>query len=98
MLTSNQRAILRGKANTIDAIFQIGKGGINDNFLSQLSDALDARELIKIKVLESSMLTSREASEAICGATGADPVQCIGTKLVIYRPAPEKPVIMLPKA
>ena len=44
------------------------------------------------------MLTSREASEAICGATGADPVQCIGTKLVIYRPAPEKPVIMLPKA
>ena len=98
MLTSKQRAFLRGKANTIDAIFQIGKGGINDNFLSQLSDALDARELVKIKVLESSMLTSREASEAICGATGADPVQCIGTKLGIYRPAPEKPVIMLPKA
>ena len=98
MLTSKQRAFLRGKANTIDAIFQIGKGGINDNFLSQLSDALDARELVKIKVLESSMLTSREASEAICEATGADPVQCIGTKLVIYRPAPEKPAIMLPKA
>ena len=98
MLTSKQRAFLRGKANTIDAIFQIGKGGINDNFLSQLSDALDARELVKIKVLESSMLTSREASEAICEATGADPVQCIGTKLVIYRPAHEKPVIMLPKA
>ena len=98
MITSKQRAFLRGKANDLDAIFQIGKGGINDNLIDQLNDVLEARELIKIKVLETAMLTAREASEAVCAATGADPVQCIGTKFVIYRPNSEKPVIILPKA
>ncbi len=98
MITSKQRAFLRGKANDLDAIFQIGKGGINENLIAQLNDVLEARELIKVKVLETAMLTAREASEAVCEATGADPVQCIGTKFVIYRPNSEKPVIILPKA
>ncbi|MBQ5760521.1 MAG: ribosome assembly RNA-binding protein YhbY [Clostridia bacterium] len=98
MITSKQRAFLRGKANDIDAIFQIGKDGIHENLIAQLNDVLEARELIKIKVLETAMLTAREASEAVCEATGADPVQCIGTKFVIYRPNSEKPVIILPKA
>ncbi len=98
MITSKQRAFLRGKANDIDAIFQIGKGGINENLIAQLNDVLESRELIKIKVLETAMLTAREASEAVCEATGADPVQCIGTKFVIYRPNSEKPIIILPKA
>ena len=98
MITSKQRAFLRGKANDIDAIFQIGKDGIHENLIAQLNDVLEARELIKIKVLETAMLIAREASEAVCEATGADPVQCIGTKFVIYRPNSEKPVIILPKA
>ena len=66
--------------------------------IAQLGDVLEARELIKIKVLETAMLTAREASEAVCAATGAEPVQCIGSKFVIYRPNSEKPVIILPKA
>ena len=98
MITSKQRAFLRGKANDLDASFQIGKDGINDNMIAQLGDVLEARELIKIKVLETAMLTAREASEAVCAATGAEPVQCIGSKFVIYRPNSEKPVIILPKA
>lgn len=98
MLTSKQRAFLRAKANTLDAIFQVGKGGINDNLIAQLGDALEVRELIKIKVLETALLSAKEAAAVICEATGAEPVQCIGTKLVIYRQSSENPKIILPKA
>lgn len=98
MITSKQRAFLRGKANDLDAIFQIGKDGVNENMIAQLCDVLEARELIKIKVLETAMLTAREASEIVCEATGAEPVQCIGSRFVIYRPNSEKSVIILPKA
>ncbi|MBR5283488.1 MAG: ribosome assembly RNA-binding protein YhbY [Clostridia bacterium] len=98
MITSKQRAFLRGKANDIDAIFQIGKDGVNENMIAQLNDVLENRELIKIKVLETAMLTAREASEIVCEATGAEPVQCIGSKFVIYRPNSEKAIIILPKA
>ena len=98
MITSKQRAFLRSKANELDAIFQLGKGGINENLIAQLNDVLESRELIKIKVLETALMTAREASEAVCAATGAEPVQCIGTKFVIYRPNSEKPVLVLPKA
>ena len=98
MLTSKQRAFLRAKANGLDAIFQVGKGGITENLLNQIGDALEARELIKLSVLETSMLTAKEASAAICEALGADPVQCVGAKIVIYRPNSEKPVLILPKA
>ncbi len=97
MLSSKQRAYLRGLANPIDTIFQIGKGGINDNMIAQVEDALKARELIKLSVLETAMLSAREASAEICAATGAEPVQCIGAKLVIYKRNPEKAVIILPK-
>ena len=98
MLTSKQRAFLRAKANPLETIFQIGKGGINENLLAQVDDALEARELIKLRVLETSMLTAREAAEAVCEAVGADPVQCVGSKLVIYRASRENPSIVLPKA
>ena len=97
MITSKQRAFLRGKANDIDAIFQIGKDGIHENLIAQLGDALEARELIKIKVLETAFLTAREASEILCEALEAEPVQCIGAKLVLYKANPEKPGIVLPK-
>jgi len=97
MITSKQRAYLRGLANTIDTIGQIGKEGVTDNVIQQAELALKAREIIKLRVLETSMLTAREASEILCEALDAEPVQCIGSKLVLYKPNPEKPVIVLPK-
>ena len=84
-LTSKQRAQLRGIANTIDTIVQIGKDGINDNLVKQANDALEARELIKCKVLENSMLTAREACDQLAQLTRSEGVQVIGTKFVLYR-------------
>ena len=84
-LTSKQRAQLRGLANNIDTILHIGKDGIGDNLIRQADDALEARELIKGKVLENCMMTSREAAEALAKATRSEVVQVIGTKFVLYR-------------
>ena len=89
-LTSKQRAQLRGLANRIDTIVHIGKEGIGDNVVKQADDALEARELIKGKVLENCMLTSREAAEAVARATRSEVVQVIGTKFVLYRPTHKK--------
>ena len=97
MLTSKQRAFLRGLANTIPATQQIGKEGITENVAQQAALELKAKELIKIKVLETALLTAREASEALCEMLEAEPVQCIGSKLVLYKANPEKPGIVLPK-
>lgn len=94
-LTSKQRANLRKQANGIDTIFQIGKDGIGDNLIAQVNDALAARELIKLRVLETAMLTAREACEAICEKTEAAPVQTVGTRFVIYKPNPKAPKIKL---
>lgn len=85
MLTSKQRAILRGKANTMDPVFQIGKGEIDDAVIQAVNDCLAARELIKLKILNNSMYSAREASEILCEACGADGVQVIGSKFVLYR-------------
>lgn len=84
-LTSKQRAQLRGIANTIDTIVHIGKDGINDNLIKQSNDALEAREIIKCKVLENSMLTAREACGQLAKLTRSEEVQVIGTKFVLYR-------------
>ena len=89
-LTSKQRAQLRGLANSIDTILHVGKEGIGDNLAKQADDALEARELIKGKVLENCMMTSREAAEALAKATRSDVVQVIGTKFVLYRPSHNK--------
>ena len=89
-LTSKQRAQLRGLANSIDTILHVGKDGIGDNLVKQADDALEARELIKGKVLENCMLTSREAAEELAAATRSDVVQVIGTKFVLYRPTHKK--------
>lgn len=97
MLTSKQRAYLRGLANTIPATQQIGKEGVTESVAQQLEMELKAKELVKVKVLETALLTAREASELLCEATGAQPVQCIGARLVLYKPNPEKPGIVLPK-
>ena len=89
-LTSKQRAQLRGLANGIDTILIIGKDGIGDNLIKQADDALEARELIKGKVLENSLLSAREAAEALAPVTRSEVVQVIGTKFVLYRPSHRK--------
>ena len=94
-LTSKQRAKLRGLANNIDTILQVGKGGINDALVKQVDDALNARELIKLKVLETSPFSQREIADMLSEETGADVVQVIGTKVVLYRNNPEKNLIEL---
>lgn len=96
-ITSKQRAFLRGLAMNEDTIIQIGKGGITDNVVMAVADALKARELVKGKTLESSMLTAREACDELCERCGAEPVQCIGTKFVLYKRNAKEPKIELPK-
>lgn len=88
-LTSGQRAYLRGLANRLDAIFQLGKDGIGDNFIKQIDEALEKRELIKISLLETCEHTVKEAAQMICDKTGAQSVQMIGRKIVFYREASE---------
>ena len=85
MLTSKQRAYLRGLANNIPAIMQIGKGGISENLVKTVSDALEARELIKLSVLENSMQTPREAADEMAETVGADVVGVVGRKVILYR-------------
>ena len=89
-LTSKQRAQLRGLANSIDTILHVGKDGLGDNLMKQADDALEARELIKGRVLENAMLTPREAAEALASATRSEVVQVIGTKFVLYRQSHKK--------
>ncbi len=90
MLSSKQRAYLRGLANKENAIFQIGKGGLNDEIIKELDIVIEKRELIKVTVLETSFMSTRGACEAICEEIGAEPVQCIGNKVVVYRQARAK--------
>ena len=96
-LTSKQRAQLKGIASTYDTIMQIGKDGITENLVSAASDMLRARELIKIKVLESCMLSPKEACEELAEKCAAVPVQVIGTKFVLYKRNPKEPKIELIK-
>ncbi len=95
-MTSKQRAYLRGLANTMEPILHVGKDGVNDNMVKQLSDALEARELIKGTVLQNCPLTAREAVDELCQAAKAEPVQCIGNRFVIYRAREKEPKIILP--
>ena len=97
MLTSKQRAYLRGLANPIETFLMIGKGEITDNIVKQADDALKARELIKGKVLENSGYSSREAAELIAEKCGAEVVQVIGSKFVLYKKNEDEPKIVLPK-
>lgn len=84
-MTSKQRAYLRSLASQTDTIFQIGKGGISDEMCKQISNALDARELIKLRVLDNAEYLPREAAEEIAQAVGAEVVTVIGTKFVLFR-------------
>ncbi len=85
MLTSKQRAYLRSLSTSLDTIFQVGKGGVSEEMCIQIGNALEARELIKAKVLENSGYTAREAAEEIASQIGADVVSVIGLKFVLYK-------------
>jgi len=93
MITSKQRAKLRAIANDYDTILQIGKSGISAETVTQTSDALKARELIKLRVLNSSPLTAREAATELAEKADAQIVQVIGSRFVLYRRNPKEPKI-----
>lgn len=93
MLNSKQRAALRGIASNYETIFQIGKGGISETLIAQVNDALRKRELIKLRVLDNSMYSSREAAEEIAEKTGSEVVQVIGSRFVLFKRNPKEPVI-----
>ena len=97
MITSKQRAYLRGLGQSCPAIMQIGKGGLNENLLKTVSDALEARELVKLSVLDNCGYDPRDVLDALCEALGADGVSCIGKKIVLYRESKEKKTIILPR-
>jgi len=89
-LTSKQRAQLRGLANSLEPIVHIGKGDLGENLIQQADEALEARELIKCRVLETSLLGPKEAAQALAQATRSEVVQVIGTKFILYRPSHRK--------
>ena len=87
MITGKHRATLRKMAHGMQPIFQIGKGGITDVLIEQLDRAIEARELIKVTILETALLDTRETCDEIAKRLGAEPVQSIGSKFVLYRQA-----------
>ena len=85
MLTSKQRADFRAQANAIDTTLMVGKDGVTENVVAEADRLLTSRELVKGKVLESALMSAREVSDAICEATGAEGISCVGSKFVIWR-------------
>ena len=98
MITSKERAYLRSLSNGIDSIFQIGKGGINENQLKQIDDALEKRELVKVHVLENSFLDIRATCDEVARLLGAEPVQVIGKKFILYKESKDNKTIDLRQA
>ncbi len=97
MLNSRQRAQLRGLANSLDTILQIGKGGISEQTIKQIDEALEARELIKLRTLETAPVSSREAADSVAEKVGADVVQVIGSRFILYRESKDNKTIKLVK-
>lgn len=97
MITGKQRAYLKSIANTMDPLFQIGKNGVTENFVEQVKEALEAREIIKIKVLNNSLLDPTEVAREITEKADAEFVQSIGSKIVLYKESQENKKIELPR-
>jgi RNA-binding protein len=94
-MTSKQRATLRSMANTLDTVLYVGKDGVTAATIKEAYDALEARELIKCAVQKGCELTSQEAAALLCERTGAEAVQCIGRRFVLYRESRENKRIVL---
>lgn len=96
MLNGKKRAYLRSLANTTKPTTQIGKEGITEEFLEQLNDQLRAREIVKVNILETAALDTKEAANAVCEAIRAEFVQAIGSKFTVYKKNLEEPKIIFP--
>ena len=97
MLNSRQRAQLRAMANDMETILQVGKSGVLDTSVKQVADALEARELIKMSVLETCPIGARETADTLANATQSDVVQVIGSKFILYKRSKENKKIVLVK-
>ncbi|MBI5975773.1 ribosome assembly RNA-binding protein YhbY [Staphylococcus canis] len=95
-LTGKQKRYLRSEAHHIDAIFQIGKSGINQNMITQIDETLEKRELIKIHILQNNLDDKKELAEALSTATNSHLVQLIGSMIILYRESEENKQIELP--
>ncbi|WP_226656781.1 ribosome assembly RNA-binding protein YhbY [Pseudalkalibacillus hwajinpoensis] len=96
MLTGKQKRFLRAKANRLNPIFQVGKGGVNENMTKQIEEALEARELIKISILQNCEEDRNSVGEQLSTETGAELVQIIGNMIVLYKESEENKEIILP--
>ncbi|MFS8651798.1 MAG: ribosome assembly RNA-binding protein YhbY [Caldibacillus sp.] len=97
MLTGKQKRFLRAKAHHLEPIFQVGKGGVNENMIKQINDALEARELIKVSVLQNAEDDKKTIADKLVSGTNAELVQIIGNVIVLYKESREKKRIVLPE-
>ena len=97
MLTGKQKRFLRAEAHHLDPIFQVGKGGVNDQMLSQLRDVLEARELIKVRILDNCEVDKKTVAEQLASGTRAELVQLIGLTVILYKESRNNKKIVLPK-
>lgn len=96
MLTGKQKRYLRSKAHHLNPIFQVGKGGVNENMITQIAEALEARELIKVSILQSCEMDKNEVANELSISTNSDLVQVIGNTIVLYKESKENKGIELP--
>ncbi len=96
-MTSKQRAYLKGLAMNTEPIFQVGKSSITPEYVEAVSEAFNTKELIKLTVLKNCMDDPKEIAETLAGRTGAEVVQVIGKKIVLYKANKDKPKILLPR-
>ncbi|SFA38412.1 RNA-binding protein [Parageobacillus thermantarcticus] len=97
MLTGKQKRFLRAKAHHLKPIFQVGKGGVSENMIKQIADALEARELIKVSVLQNCEEDRHVVAEQLAQGAGAELVQVIGNTIVLYKESKENKQIILPR-
>jgi RNA-binding protein len=96
MLTGKQKRYLRSLAHHLDPIFQVGKGGVNENMVKQIREALEARELIKVSVLQNCDMDKKNVAQEIANGSNAEIVQIIGNVIVLYKESEERKQIVLP--
>lgn len=96
MLTNKQKRFLRGKSHVIQPIFQVGKAGVNENMITQMNEALEVRELIKVSILQNNMEDNDSVATDIVKGTGANVVQLIGSTIILYKKSVNNPTLQLP--